>query len=119
MEGVEKAVLNFHNLDKNVSRFMTNFEALKRADDTFHEKRDEEIKAAALAAAAQVKLDLDARHEARDISDKRFQHWMSAAALLVAIFMALIALREFQRNVSVETPKPGVFYPQPQTVGWG
>ena len=109
MDGVEAAVLNFRNLDKNVNEFMTEFRTLKKADDAFHNKRDEEIKNAAQAAAAQVKADLESRHEARDEADRRFKRWVSVVGVVISFLLLVIAYREFSRKiVAVNKSEPTV-----------
>jgi cell division protein FtsL len=100
MEGVESAVLNFRSLDRNVSAFMTEFRVHTAAEEKFHNVRDQEIKDAALLAAQHIKNELDARHKKADLSDKRFKRWMAAAMLFVAVFMAFIANREYERKIS-------------------
>ena len=81
MEGVEAAVLNFRNLDKNVSEFMTDFRVSKRADDAFHNLRDEEIKKAALLAAEHVKAELDKSN----LSIRRWMMGIAAMACMASI----------------------------------
>ena len=105
MDGVEAAVLNFRNLDKNINEFMTEFRTLKKADDEFHNKRDEEIKNAAQAAAAH----LESRHEARDEADRRFKRWVSVVGVVISFLLLVIAYREFSRKiVAVNKSEPTV-----------
>jgi hypothetical protein len=68
--------------------FFTTRIAQEETEKKFHDMRDAEIKEAALAAAAHIKIILDARHEKADRRDKIFKWVMSIAMLLITVFMA-------------------------------
>lgn len=90
-------------LKTTLDKFITEY----RTDQIFHQKRDQEIKDA-IAEAAKKKETAD------NSKDREINRKLTIAALIVALFMAYMAVRDFQRKTrSLEMP-PGVTYQQPQ-----
>jgi hypothetical protein len=104
---VEDGVSNYVKFMTEARTFFADGRAAKDAEQKFRDIRDEENKASALAAANHIKELLDERHEKADKRDRVFKCWMSIATLIIAVFMAWIAYREYERKVvDVAVPAP-------------
>ena len=99
--------------------FFTEIRASATNEQRFHDKRDEEIKEAALLAASHIKTDLDARHELADLSNKRFQRWMQVAVIVIMLCGVWIAWREYERKIGTATVPAPIAASQPPPVQAG
>jgi hypothetical protein len=107
MDKVEEGVSNFRAFQVEARDFFTRSDERAKAEQKFHDKRDAEIKEAANAAAAAVKLVLDERHKKADRSDRWWKRAMAIATLIIMTCGVYIAYREYERKIAgLTSPAP-------------
>ena len=111
---VEEGVSNYIKFMAEAQDFFTYARAKAETEEKFHNKRDEEIRDAANTAAFHIKTDLDERHEKADKRDRMFKWGMSFATLVVMVFMAWIAYREYERKITTVTIPAPIAHSVPQ-----
>ena len=99
MNNVEAAVLNFRNLDRNVTEFMTEYRTRAAAEIEHHNKRDQEIKDALHESAEKIKADLDARHTRRDLIQWFLMAFIALMMMLFALPTAISAWKAMKAEV--------------------